>query len=223
MVPNTMFLGFVHPETVHGEFPLQLLEIFSWKPNQIIQAGSASLASNAKARNLVIDQFLESEAEWLLWIDSDARVFPDAPAKLRQEAERAQAVIVHAFSVGYNHNNGTLFVGAWDWNKEAAEYQYLPGVPEDPFWVDAVGCHFSIVHRSVFEDLLERPWHEDWERHPSNDRPMGHDLAFCWKLNQLGFRVLYCPTVPTWHVKDWHIGRAEWDDYNAKQIERQLP
>jgi hypothetical protein len=212
VIPNSIFLGYVHPGTVHGKFPLRLLNYGLHPANMIVGGVTSSAGSNAKARNDVIEMFLGTDAEWLFWIDDDAITFPDAPGRLRKYAQRYNAKIAAALSFGYDHNKNELWVGAWNWTGE--EYAKIVFYPQAPFWVDAVGCHATLVHRDAYE-LVEYPWHQYYDEHPDTGKYMSHDVGFCYKLNQQDERVLYCPPVKTWHIKDWEIGEKEWMDYAA--------
>ncbi len=213
MIEHSIFLGYVHPDTVPGGFPLQVLELAMWEPNMIYQAGACDQPNNAKSRNVVVDMFLSSDAEWLGWIDSDCRVHPNAFAKLRALANQHGAVVANGHVVTYDGQAGTLGNAAWnyyggEWDMVGADEE-----SDEAYWVDGAGCHFALWHRSVYEELLERPYHEDWVVHPDTGKPMGHDLALCLRLNKAGQRVLYCPEVLTWHVKPWSIGKADLDRY----------
>ena len=213
MIPHSIFLGYVHPKEVRGEFALLLLELGMWQGNMIIQAGGFSNPSNAKARNAGIAAFLDSPCEWLLWIDDDCVVHPTAPQRLRTLALEHGAVAAAGFVATYDHIDGSLALGGW--NFDGIDWEHADS-EEEAFWVDGVGCHFSLWHRSVYEDLLEGPaYHEDWIIHPTTGSTMSHDLALSLKLNQAGQRVLMCPEVLTWHVKEWKIGKNELDAYNA--------
>ena len=207
-------MAFVHPATVRGEFPLQLLELAMLDKNQIIQVGASSSASNAKARNVGIKMFLNSPCEWLLWIDEDCATHPNAPSKLRAFAMEHDAKVAAGFVAVYDPISAELGLGGWNYNKETGIWENADS-EDEAFWVDGVGCHFSLWHRSIYEDILEPPYHIDWAEHPDTGGPMGHDLAFCLRLNKKGIRPLFVPEVLTWHVKEWKIGKNEWDNYNA--------
>ena len=208
-------MGFVHPATVRGEFPLQLLELAMYEPNQIVQVGGFSNPSNAKARNLGVKTFLNSPCEWFLWIDEDCVVHPNAPAKLRAFAMENNAVAASGYGVTYDPYNGNLALGAWNFDEETKVWEHAES-QDEAFWVDGAGCHFSLMHRSIYEDIIEKPYHVDWIiAHPESGEPMAHDLALSLKLKRAGHRILYVPEVLTWHVKEWKIGKQELDNFNA--------
>ena len=158
--------------------------------------------------------FLASECEWLLWIDDDAVMHPAAPQRLRALAREHGALAAAGYVVVYDHNTQELRLGGWDFdgvNWENAEPQ------EEAFWVDGVGCHFSLWHRTVY-DLIEPPYHQDWMVHPRTGSMMSHDLAISLRFKEESENwpgILYCPEVLTWHVKEWKIGKTELDEYRA--------
>jgi hypothetical protein len=203
----TIMLGYVHPGMTHGHFPLSLLNMALDRANPIVAASASSYPSNAKARNHVISTFLDSDADNLLWVDDDCTVDSDGPRKLLNRMQMARADMAHAYSFGYNPETGRVYGGAWDY----ADEKWAPvDLNYEEIWVGGVGCHFGMINRSVYE-AWDGPWHVDHLEHPETGRPMGHDLAFCLKAQQLGAsRVLYTHHVQTGHLKDWNIS---WDDY----------
>ena len=211
VIPHSIFLGYVHPDTVPGRFPLQVLELGMWQDNLILEAGACDMPNNAKSRNVVVDMFLASNCEWLGWIDSDCIVHPNAFQKLRALARENDALVAAGFAVGYDRHTKELFNGAW--NFYDGHWHNLQEVHDEAYWCDGVGCHFALWHRSVYEDILERPYHIDYIEHPLTGESMGHDLAICLRLKDAGVRVLYCPEVLTWHSKTWDIGKEELDRY----------
>jgi hypothetical protein len=208
---ENIMVGYVHPGVTHGHFPMMLMNAGLDLKNPIVGCAATSYPSNAKARNQLIQTFLDTPADWLLWIDDDATFDSDAPAKLLRRAQQAGAKMAHAYSFGYNPETGVVYPGAWDFMNGNWEPVVLK---HEEIWVDGVGCHFGLVHRSVYESFGP-PWHIDHLEHPDTGKLMGHDLAFCLQAQQSGNgRVLYTHHVKTGHLKDWNVA---WDDYLRQQ------
>jgi len=201
-----IFLGYVHPGFVRGEFPLQVANMLLQPENRITAVFAGSSPSNARARNSVIAAFLSGNEEWLLWMDDDATVLPDAPHKLRRHAVAYEAKMAASLAVGYDKTKRDVFLGAW--NFDGKGWTPLQKLSMEPQWVDGVGCHFTLVHRDVYL-TMKPPYHLDFDPHPLTGEGMGHDLAFC--LKRLPARVLVVPAVRTGHIKEWEITLKEWE------------
>jgi hypothetical protein len=177
----------------------------------LFTGSSQQLAS----RNHTIDTFLamEEKPEWLLWWDTDMSVPAVALRILVNTAEERGAKIATVFGVmqRYGHREGqpwtpvpnAYYLGP---EKDGTAQYYVSDMLEDheePFWCDATGLGFTLVHRDVFEemDTTVEPWH-----HQPLEGGWGHDIYFC---HRSGEPVLYLPQVRSEHWKpvplDWGL------------------
>ena len=204
---GAIVIGYVHPGTIHGEFAQMLSAACLDRRNNIRAVFAASNADHAVARNAVADAFVDGIAEWLLWVDDDATFDTDAPAKLVHQATTLGARQAHGYSFGYDPHSERVFGGAWEFKGDSWKTMEITG---GDMWVDGVGCHFQLVHRSVYEKLGPDP-HLNWGKHPETGKHMGQDLAFCRKATAAGFgKILYTPHVQTGHIKEWNISYADY-------------
>src|SRR5437763_859484 len=75
---GAVLLGFIHSDTVHASFLHSVLALVGWDmahDARVLRGGWLGMRCGAgslpEARNKVVGAFLESDAEWLLWIDTD--------------------------------------------------------------------------------------------------------------------------------------------------------
>lgn len=211
VIPGTIQIGIVAYRNVPVKFLRSLSDILLWPTNDILGMTVMGSARHEYARNSVIKDFLTTHAEWLLWIDTDATFRYDAPHRLRKAAKEADAEMAHALSFGYRNSDQAIFIGAWNDKGQTEVTDYEPG---SRFWVEGVGCHFFLVHRTVYEKV-EYPWHESHMGASSiSEKPIGHDLAFCLRA---GGRVLYCSDIPTGHLKDWEVNEESWQSWKESR------
>ncbi len=211
---GAIVIGYVHPGTTHGEFAQTLSAACLDRRNNIRAVYAASNADHAVARNAVVAAFVDGIAEWLLWWDDDATADSDAPAQLVHQATKHGARQAHGYSFGYDPHSERVFGGAWEFMGGAGETDDPGWKPMEitgkNMWVDGVGCHFQLVHRSVYEKLGPDP-HLNWGKHPETGKHMGQDLAFCRDVATAGFgKILYTPHVQTGHIKEWNISYSDY-------------
>lgn len=186
------------------------------------------------ARNTAAAAFLSSEADWLLWIDSDIGFPADTVEKLLSVADPETAPIVGGlcFIEGdYTHDMRgglrsslapTLYDWAWVEPKSGmpGAYKMITRTdwPKDTVTrVGATGCGLLLTHRSVYEKIAywsqERgaPPHIWFERIPGPDgERCGEDISFCLRAHQVGLPVLVHTGVSTTHQKTAWYGETDY-------------
>lgn len=131
----------------------------------------------AAKRNLIIRKFLDADAEWVLFVDSDQAPEP--------------GTAMHLLEVGENIVSGLIFQrvpphapcsGQMDDDGQARPLEAISPATKPVVEVDWTGCGCLLVRRSVFE-ALEPPWFEHTE--PG----AGEDIYFCKKAREAGFTI----------------------------------
>lgn len=186
------------------------------------------------ARNTAAAAFLASDADWLLWIDTDIGFQPDALEKLMSVADPVSAPVVgglcfvegdytHDFHGGLRSSLApTLYDWCWVEPKNGMPGAYKLTNRQD--WpsdevtrVGATGCGFLLTHRSVYEKIAD--WSRDnggpptiwFERIPGPDgEKCGEDISFCLRVHQVGLPVLVHTGVTTTHQKTVWYGVPEY-------------
>lgn len=189
------------------------------------------------ARNTATAAFLASDADWLLWIDTDIGFEQDALEKLLTVADPETAPIMgglcfiegdfsHDFRGGLRSSLApTLYDWAWvepnsgmpGMYKMVARQEWAKNAPTR---VGATGSGFLLVHRSVFEKISA--WLQEhgapptiwYERIPGPDgEQCGEDISFCLRAHQVGLPVMVHTGVITTHQKTVWYGA---EDYRMK-------
>jgi hypothetical protein len=191
----------------------------------------------AHARNTAAAAFMASDADWLLWWDTDIGVEQDAVEKLLSVADPDAAPIVgglcfiegdfsHDFRGGLRSSLApTMYDWAWiePTSGMPGAYKLLTRqswAPNDVTRVGATGCGFLLTHRSVYEKITKwlqdqgAPGHIWFERIPGPDgEKCGEDVSFCLRAHQVGAPILVHTGVSTTHQK------AVWwgaEDYKTR-------
>lgn len=166
-----------------------------------------------QAAEFLLDQ---SEAEWLLFIDSDMGFAEDSLERLLAVADPQTAPVVGALCFGLRQTEADEMGGyrvqpfptIYDWrlNKETGKsgfslrYDYTPDAVTQ---VAATGAAFLLIHRSVLikvRDEMGDTWF-DRARMEAGEGLMGEDIAFCARLGRLGIPAFVHSGVHTTHLK----------------------
>lgn len=186
------------------------------------------------ARNAATAQFLASDAEWLMWIDTDMGWEPNALEKLLVVADAERSPIVGGLcfietDYSHDHRGGlrsslqpTLY--DWVWMEPSGGvpgcYKMLPrsSWPENSVTrVGATGAAFLLTHRSVYEKISA--WCQEqgappsiwWQRIPGPDGELcGEDVSLCLRAHQVGIPVLVHTGVEVTHQKTVWWGAQDY-------------
>lgn len=186
------------------------------------------------ARNTITAAFMASDADWLLWWDTDIGCEPDALEKLLAAADPVDRPIVGGLcfiETEYGHDwmgglTSRLAPTLYDWSW-IEPHSGMPGAyklttrtewkPGEVTRVGATGCGLLLVHRSAFEKISDwlmdqrAPGHIWFERIPGPDGEMcGEDISFCLRAHQVGLPVYVHTGVGTTHQKTVWYGAPEY-------------
>lgn len=163
------------------------------------------------ARNMLAETFLESDTEWILWLDSDM-VFPrETLVSLFNVAEKTGSKMVTGI---YYQRKGLNYPVLWSrgdelesgnktgvmspraaTNKYVGTFVFPHKDKKEPFKVHAAGFGCVLIHRSVFE-VLQRPWFQFIKGVCSED------FYFFINAKEAGFELWADPTLDLGHIGD---------------------
>lgn len=187
------------------------------KPNgSLAVQGSSSI--KASSINDSIYQAFELGAEWMFLMDVDQTFPPNTIPRLLESAEKYDAkilsVLYHIGRVPYapvsgwvkeyevKGEKGYAYVNK---NGQAWKSEYVPlgqGVVE----VDWAGSGGMLIHRSVVEAIGWPPFLDVWEK-GRGARTLGHDVNFCLRAKEKGFKTYVDTTLESDHGKFTYVNR----------------
>jgi hypothetical protein len=175
-------------------------------------------AGIVEGRNEVVKSFLDGEAEWLLFIDSDMGFSHDALERLMEAADPVERPIVGGLCFGFGPLGDRLddgfaaikrpFPTILDLRESDGDYGFRPRwwyMPAAVQPCDATGAAMLLIHRSVLE---RDEWQGGWfnrVKHPKAKKLWGEDTSFCWRAGELGYPVFVHAGVRTSHSKVIHV------------------
>jgi hypothetical protein len=174
----------------------------------------------AAARNEATVDFLESDVEWMLFIDADMGWEPDALERLMQVADSKDRPIVGALCFGFTPSEDGAgeaqgpfrfpFPTIYDLNETdddigfRVRWHYLPSQPQK---CGATGAAFLLIHRSALETMRAKHGDKWWSRitHPKAKATWGEDTSFCVRAGTCGIPIHVDSRVRTSHLKPIYV------------------
>lgn len=152
-------------------------------------------------RNEVVAKFLASKCDYLLFIDDDVTIPPDAITRL---VAAGGDIALGCYPGIKTFGDGT--------SRVYIVLLYLSGGAEDCYtsWPDGVvevaggGAGCMLIHRRVLETILY-PWFRfqgTYIAPAATVITMGEDIDFCARARSLGFRILADGSVRCGHRKE---------------------
>jgi len=178
---------------------------------QIQMSNVSGCSVVSRVRNIIANEFLESDADHLLMVDSDMTFKADDVIRLLAWSQSKPIVA----GVGAARKKEKVYFSSLDQDENGNIFMDKMGLVK----VKRVGTGFIMIQRKVFEAL--RDAHPEWKYMDHNtgktlqsffDVPstpegyVGEDYVFCDRAHEHGFTAWVDPTI-----KLGHMGVHEFD------------
>lgn len=205
------------------DFVFSLLALKSWddKHNGVLDHPGWLIAQAGtnlpQQRNTVVKAFLETEADWLLFIDTDQRFAFNLVDTMLESANPVERPILSALIMAEKWNPHHRIIPAcigFEKLDPPTPREYLT-IPTEQHWqVGAVGSGCVLIHRTVFEKIWAanskdaQPWFKyvqwDWTDPDTGELVhdiMGEDYVFSLRAQAVGFPCTVDTTIEVGHIK----------------------
>ena len=217
-MPPHAVIGYVRGSLVHGEFceSLVSLAMEGRTPlDAVIRYISGPNISGP--RNLIVREFLDSyTAPWLLMLDTDMVIAPDALDRLISAADPAGRPLLGALCFSQNAG-GEPFSTMYEMTrKDSGELAFhrLATWPENQcVRVSATGAACLLMHRDALKSIEKHAKDPaaPWFRESAVGAPlalMGEDMTFCLRAGMAGIPVHVHTGVQAGHMKPVMLGKV---------------
>lgn len=165
------------------------------------------------SRDALAKDAIESESDYVLWLDSDMIFPPDVLIKMLKTIERDDVDIVCGlYFRRVPPFTPTLFKELHVDDEGIIGWSEFTRIDNKLFEVE--GCGFGCVLMST-DALISVQSKFNAMFTPING--VGEDLSFCWRARQCGYRIWCDPTIPLGHVGYTVITRDYFLAYQAEQ------
>ncbi len=176
-------------DRVNPGFMRSLMEIDLLRPWVLLDAHGYGVANS---RNLIAQEAMNiPKVTHLLWIDDDAVFPPDAARKLLAH----DMMIVGGLCFGRKHPYPPILLHKDRDPKIGYRYEY--DYPRGLVEVDAIGMHFALIKREVFESITRKLKPGEG---PFTERALGEDVSMCERARECGYRIMADTTVEIGHI-----------------------
>ena len=184
--------------TFQYEFIESLFRMFGKSPCNYQMITTAKV--HHIARNTIIKNFLKSDSDYLLFIDSDMIWEPDSLEIAYSTLQHPQVDIVSG--IYYTKGEPHLPV-IKKLDLQAGCYNIYTEWGNEPFEVDGAGMGFMLIPRYVLEKMKQPMCH--W------DGGFSEDLNFCLQAKKdHGFKIWAHPGIKLGHVSKTTITSFDW-------------
>jgi len=214
-------VGWLDSGVTRGEWAESVTKLIAYEVSQNRLASIMRVQSGPQmeeGRNLLVEKFLETPAEWLLSVDTDMVFDYDALERLLTTARERDVKLVGGLCYGINREHGQF----------PTMYRTIDGMPHVLFNelggvvpVDATGAAFTLTHRTLFENhrrLGPHPWFHRREIQPTDGHPggiLGEDLSWCWHLRSEGVPIVVDTDVEVGQIKPSTVGTRSYRTLHA--------
>jgi hypothetical protein len=202
-----IFIAVPCPETVASEFAQSLALVTGHLVSQghIVNVAISIGSYLAKNRRELTEYFLKTNFEYILWLDADMKIPPDAGQRmLDREAD------IVACNYRRRRFPNPTFVACNYKGKffaESEEVQVKEDSPETEY-VDATGLGCCLIKREVIEKAGPPYFVIDYDKKKKLE--IGEDLYFFKKCKDNGFKVL-CDNLLSKQISHIGVFHFRWD------------
>lgn len=152
MLRQKISIGLPHYGGFSGVWATQMLQFTAAlaQSHTIVEVIASGVMTADHNRNLIVQEFLKSDAEWLFWIDSDTIVPVGAVERMLSHGR----TLVSGLYYGKNDPHPPIAYMTYNgaFRPIDKEIRWEKG---EIIEVDATGMGAMLTHRSVFEDILK--------------------------------------------------------------------
>lgn len=241
MIPGSVSIGLIHPGNVHATFFARFIELILhdlaheqrlFTHDKFWLQGQYGSGGIVQGRNdIALAMCDTSDAEWLMWLDTDMGFDPDIVDQLIESADPIERPVVGALCFGQKNDGGKPYGARW-MKTQPTIYEFV--VLEDQAGVTpkfsydrdamvkcgATGSAAILIHRTVLEKMRDVYGH-DWYtpvRHETGT-VFSEDLSFCYRLAGIDVPLYVNTAVKTTHDKGGVFLDEEQFDRERRLIE----
>lgn len=162
-----------------------------------------------ESRNLVVEKFLSTEAEYLFWSDTDMGYAPDTIERLLAHETGVVGGLYFGQTSHVPDGMGGYRLATFPLIFLLEDKAFLPAFDYPRNQVvqcDGTGSGIILIHRSVFE-AIDGDWYSPYPTSPK----CSEDLAFCLRLKALEIPLYIDTSVKATHHKDVWLSEELYD------------
>jgi GT2 family glycosyltransferase len=228
---NNITASFIHTGQVETPFATSWTMALLKSHSRIYSVLTSTSPRINKARNEIVEQFLESDSEWLWNTDTDMIIPPDTLERLVEAADADERPIVGGLAFIYNPQREPTIAPSLFMPKPGTDgkrHDMIMRYPKDTLVeVAGTGQYCLLVHRRVFEDILENSalngygpytWFDEVPLGPHRDSLIrGADVTFCFRAREAGYKIYVHTGIQLGHIKQMVVEEQTFKNYIQRE------
>lgn len=204
--PKSVLMAYIHNGMVHELFMQSIVRYLreDAKRDGTFHSLNSSIGLYLDVnRNASAQRFMSTDAEILLFVDTDIGFTTDQVYTLIDSLDPDTALIVSGLYFGYVGTTRNLLpVWFQDYDgKTGTVPEINPGMQQ----IVACGMGFCAIHRNAMEQIGEA-YPQSWfdritEMRNGQKHNLGEDMAFCWRAKEVGIPIFGNGDVVVDHMK----------------------
>lgn len=224
-VKDSVAIGWIDGGTVDGRFAVDMLNLFTARNSRISTVIRIEGSLLSRQRNELVASFLAGHGDWLLILDTDESITPEAFDKLIAPAhEKDRPVIAGLYFAAWKSD--TLYPMPLPMifrRNNTGRYNSVFDFPDDDVIpVDAAGTGCLLIHRSVLERIRDASNDSPLAEHEAGkwcwfrDMPVagdwfGEDMFFCARVRELGYPIFAATGCRLGHHKSYWLTDSHFE------------
>lgn len=233
MAKGNLTIGWVDPGHVESEFMSGVLNLVNHLIQRKIElAGMIHYVGNYiyKQRQELWDDWVSSDSDWILWLDSDIVITPEQFDYLWDSADKDHPIVSGIYFITMQPNQPLMMPAPCIfYRNEQGTFDFVQQIPDTPelMKVDAAGFGCVLIHKSVVPLLKEKyPSGIMFDVSVTPDRQYtGEDISFFKKCLDAEIPVHAHTGAQVAHIKRFVFDKNYsnlWWNVVAPEIEKKL-
>lgn len=147
------------------------------------------------SRNALAQQAIQSDCDYILWLDSDMVFDPDFLNRMLMQAKATKSPILTALYYRRVPPYSPVLFRSIEMEDGKCKWSEFDEIPNHPFKVAACGFGGVLMDTEVVLSVMGK-FGQLFE--PINRA--GEDIAFCWRARECGYDILCDPAIEMGHV-----------------------
>ena len=164
------------------------------------------------SRNNLATKALQSEADYVLWLDSDMVFEPDLLERMFAVMEEHDLDILTGLYFRRVNPYSPVLFDRLEMQRGVCEWSNFKSLPDELFEVGGCGFGCVLMKTDVFIDVQAR-------HHAMFDPILGtgEDLAFCWRARDVGYKIMCDPSIVVGHVGNIIVNDKFYKEFNKNK------
>lgn len=158
------------------------------------------------SRNSLALTAIKEECDYVLWLDSDM-VFPPNILDLLMEHTDKGDIVTGCYYRRVAPYRPVIY-SKFDITEQGCTKEEPESIPSEVFEVEACGFGCVLMPTNILVDCFSK--YGDLFS-PING--VGEDLSFCWRVRQLGYRIVCDPSIYLGHVGHYVVDKSFYDTF----------